>query len=119
VEQKYFFEKNPRSRYQKNKHHCLLADPPEIGISKISEDANKKKVFGGFFGNCLRMQKPIKFIKFGHWDMAIGCGPRSRKHSPSPQSRLVALDFRPICLYLVQWNSGSGGVPRQVASHPH
>ena len=22
--------------------HCLLADPPEIGISKISEDANKK-----------------------------------------------------------------------------
>jgi hypothetical protein len=27
----------------KNKCHRLLADPPEIGISKISEDANKKK----------------------------------------------------------------------------
>jgi hypothetical protein len=35
-----------------------LADPPEIGISKISKDANKKKVFGGFSGNFLRMQKP-------------------------------------------------------------
>jgi hypothetical protein len=26
-----------------------LADPPEIEISKISEDAKKKKVFVGFF----------------------------------------------------------------------
>jgi hypothetical protein len=49
-----------------------LADPPEIGISKISEDV-KKKVIGGFFGNCLRMQKPlIKFKKvfslgYGSW----------------------------------------------------
>jgi hypothetical protein len=42
----------------KNKHNCLLADPSEIGISKISEDANKKKVFCGSFGNCFRMQKP-------------------------------------------------------------
>jgi hypothetical protein len=49
-----------------------LADPPEIGISKISEDAQKKKVPVGFFGNCLRMQKPqIKFVKLGHWDMAL------------------------------------------------
>ena len=41
-----------------------------------------KKVLGGFFGNCLRMQKPqIKFAKCVHWDMALGCGPRSRKHS--------------------------------------
>jgi hypothetical protein len=75
----------------KNKHHSLLADPPGIGISKISEDANKKKVLGGFSGNCLRMQKPkIKFAKFGHWNMALGCGPGSHKHSPLPQSRLVA-----------------------------
>jgi hypothetical protein len=66
-----------------------LADPPGIGISKISEDVNKKKVLGGFFGNCLRMQKPqIKFVEFGHWKMALGCGPGSRKNSPSPQSRL-------------------------------
>jgi hypothetical protein len=35
-----------------------LADPPEIGISKTSEDVKKKKEFGGFSGNCLRMQKP-------------------------------------------------------------
>jgi hypothetical protein len=31
-----------------------LADPPGIGISKMSEDANKKEMLGGFFGNCLR-----------------------------------------------------------------
>jgi hypothetical protein len=65
-----------------------LADPPEIGISKISE-VNKKKVFVGFFGNCLRMQKPkIKFTKLGHWDMALAYGPGSRKRSPLPQSGL-------------------------------
>jgi hypothetical protein len=27
----------------KNKYHGLLADPPEIGNSKISEDIKKKK----------------------------------------------------------------------------
>jgi hypothetical protein len=59
----------------KNKYHCLLADPPEIYISKISEDANRK-MFGGFFGKFLRMQKPqIKFARFTHLEIALGCGP--------------------------------------------
>jgi hypothetical protein len=32
----------------KNKHHSLLVDPPEIGISKISEDVKKKKQSAAF-----------------------------------------------------------------------
>jgi hypothetical protein len=64
-----------------------LADPPEIDISKSSEDANKKKVIGAFFRNCLRMKKaPIKFAKFGRWDMALVVGPDRANipHSPLP-----------------------------------
>jgi hypothetical protein len=63
-----FSKKNTMQWAPKTEHHFLLADPPEIGISKISEDDNKKrKVFGGFFGKCLRMQMPqIKFVKFCH-----------------------------------------------------
>jgi hypothetical protein len=44
VEQKMFFRKKHHVTMQqvpKNKYHCLLADPPEIGISKISEDQKK------------------------------------------------------------------------------
>ena len=83
VEQKIFFSKKqiPCNRYQKISTATFLADPPEIFISKISEDV-KKKVIGGFSGNCLRVQK------FSHWDMALGCGPGSRKHPPLPQSGL-------------------------------
>jgi hypothetical protein len=56
-----------------------------------------KKVFVGFFGNFLRMQKPkIKFIEFGRLDMALVCGPGSRKHSPLPQSGLAAGRTVPI-----------------------
>jgi hypothetical protein len=67
----------------KNKYHGLLADPPEIGISKTSEGVDKKKVVVAFFHNCLRMQKaPIKFTEFGRWDVALVCGPGSRKHPP-------------------------------------
>jgi hypothetical protein len=80
---------------------CLLADPPEIGISKISKDANKKKLFVGFFGNCLRMEKPeIKFKKLGHWEwkMALVCGPGSRKHPPLPQSGLIVKPSQNIWL---------------------
>jgi hypothetical protein len=44
VEQKIFFGgENTTQQAPKNKYQCLLADPPEIDISKISEDANKKK----------------------------------------------------------------------------
>jgi hypothetical protein len=77
----------------KNKHNSLLADPPGIYISKTSKDANeKKKVIGAFSRNCLRMQKaPIKFAKFGRWDVALVCGPGSRKHSTLPQSGLGVL----------------------------
>jgi hypothetical protein len=76
VEQKkYFFEKNTMQSVPKNKYHRLLADPPEV--------------IGAFPRNCLRMQKaPIKFAKFGRWEMALVCGPGSRKHSPLPQSGL-------------------------------
>jgi hypothetical protein len=52
VEKKVFFWENKyqRTRQQapKNKYHCLLADPPEIDISKINEDANKKKCSSAF-----------------------------------------------------------------------
>jgi hypothetical protein len=33
----------------KNKYRSLLADPPEIGISKISEDVKKKKKHSAAF----------------------------------------------------------------------
>jgi hypothetical protein len=61
AEQKTFLRKNTTQQVPKNKHHCLLllADPPEIDISKKSvKTPIKKKVFDGFSGNCLRMQKP-------------------------------------------------------------
>jgi hypothetical protein len=75
-------------------YRCLLADPPETDISKISGDANKKKCSAAFsaiaFGLC--MQKPqIKFAKFLHWDMALGFGPGSHDAQGLPQSAL----FRP------------------------
>ena len=48
-QKKYFPEKKAMQQAQKNKHHCLLADPPEIGISEISEDVKKeKKTIAGF-----------------------------------------------------------------------
>jgi hypothetical protein len=60
-----------------------------------------KKVLGGFFGNCLRIQKPqIKFAKFGNWNMALGCGPGSRKHSSLPQSRLQYQAFKTFSGYI-------------------
>jgi hypothetical protein len=43
VEQKQFFEKKYHAVGTKNKYRSLLADTPEIGISKISEDAKKEK----------------------------------------------------------------------------
>jgi hypothetical protein len=59
IEQTIFFRtKNTIQQAPENKCHSLLADPPEIDISKISEDANKKKVFVGFsaiaFATCMR-----------------------------------------------------------------
>jgi hypothetical protein len=51
----------------------------------------KKKVIGSFFGNCLRMQKPLmKFKKFliGTW--LLGVGPDRANIPPLPQNRLCA-----------------------------
>ena len=89
VEQKIFFEKKtPCNRHQKISTTVFWRIRPKLAFQKSVKTPIKKKVFVGFFGNCLRMQKPkIKFTKFGHWDMALVCGPGSRKHSPLPQNR--------------------------------
>ena len=79
-----------------------MADPPGIGISKISKDVKKivRRFFSAIAFGC-RMQKPvIKLVKFSHWDMALGCGPGSRKHAPLPQSRLPVLFEMSNCRYI-------------------
>jgi hypothetical protein len=64
-----------------------LADPPEIGISKISEDVTKKKQSAAFpaIGNwqlpsdAKAANKVCKVFSLGHG--SLGCGPGSRKHA--------------------------------------
>jgi hypothetical protein len=59
-----------------------LADPPEIGISKISKDANKKVV------RRFPRQLPLdgkaenKMEKYSLWDMALVCVGPDRANIP-------------------------------------
>jgi hypothetical protein len=53
----------------KNKYHCLLADPPGIDISKISEDANKKsnqRLFPQLPSDEKAVDEICKFWSLGH-----------------------------------------------------
>jgi hypothetical protein len=71
VEQKYFSKKqNTTQKVPKTEVVChgLLAGPSELDISKNQLLKTPKiYIFGGFSGNCLRMQKPqTKFTKVYH-----------------------------------------------------
>ena len=89
---KYIFRrKQKRNRHQKISTTVFWQIRQKLTFQKSVKTPIKKKVIGAFFRNCLRMQKaPIKFVKFGRWDIALVCGPGSRKHSPLPQSGLAA-----------------------------
>jgi hypothetical protein len=76
-----------------NRYTVFWRIRPKLAFQK-SAKTPIKKVLVGFFGNCLRMQKPkIKLTEFGPWDVALVCvcGPESRKHSPLPQSGLYGM----------------------------
>ena len=82
-------KKIPWNRHKKNKYRSLLADPPGIDISKISEDVKKKNYLAAFSAIAFGCKAVNKICIFFHWGMALGCGPGSRKHTPLPQSGLL------------------------------
>ena len=82
-------KKTPCNRYQKISTTVFWRIRPKLTFQKSVKTPIKKKVIGAFFRNCLRMKKPpIKFAKFGHWDIARGCGPGSHDVQSLPQSAL-------------------------------
>jgi hypothetical protein len=54
---------------------------------------------------------PIKFAKFGHWDIARGCGPGSHDVKGSPQSALVLYDNTYYYSIILQGNKSNTRVP--------
>jgi hypothetical protein len=101
----------PCNRHQKIstvEHRSLLADPPEIVISKISEDANKKSVWRPFRqlpSDAKAANKICKVWSLEHGSWLLGVGP-----DRANIFHCLEAGFIEICVkHLGGGKSGAGG----------